>query len=237
MLMCVCVCTCMIVSTLSLSPSLSLPPSLSLSLSLCVCVCVLVTRFPRPLSLASSCCVLQEFRVLPNEEQNDVIQAVWSPNVVLVNRRQNIYQLKDPKIPLFNKAATFDGKPHLSRPVYCTPKLHKMVESCCEEVVAHFHGADTRSVLSRMVLHLKVDQKSKYLLPCLTRSKFAAILHLLPVACRRSCAGCAGCCRCHNSTGMRADHGVTLDCYDKFGRVQRRRSQRQNGIVIWEVHV
>eukprot|EP00667_Euglena_gracilis_P005471 EG_transcript_5506 len=112
------------------------------------------------------CCALQEFKVL-DSPHNDIVQAIWSPCVSLVNRRQNKYALKDPKVSLFAKAATFEGPPHLSHSVYCTPKLVKMVRACCEEVAAHFEGIDSRNTLSRMVLHLKIDCKSRmWLLNC-----------------------------------------------------------------------
>eukprot|EP00906_Rhabdomonas_costata_P016542 RCo023729 len=109
-------------------------------------------------------CVLQQFVVPQNEDFNDVVQAIWSPGVVMVNRRQTLASLKDPKVSLSRRAVTFEGPPHLSRTVFCTTRLIATVRACSEEVVSHFHDTDSKNVITRMVLHFKVDQRCRLVL-------------------------------------------------------------------------
>eukprot|EP01012_Entosiphon_sulcatum_P056374 TRINITY_DN80024_c0_g1_i1.p1 TRINITY_DN80024_c0_g1~~TRINITY_DN80024_c0_g1_i1.p1 ORF type:complete len:669 (-),score=91.91 TRINITY_DN80024_c0_g1_i1:17-2023(-) len=113
------------------------------------------------------CCILQQFIPPQNESKNDTLQAIWSPKVMMLNRRQNIHNLNDPKLPLYSKAVTLEGPSHFSHIVHCTPRLKADVKTLCEEVVNHFHDTDTKHTISRIVLHFKVDVKRRlWLLYC-----------------------------------------------------------------------
>ena len=43
---------------------------------------------------------------------NEVIRVIWTPGLVLMERRQNQHSVTDRSINLYERAATYDGKPH-----------------------------------------------------------------------------------------------------------------------------
>eukprot|EP01027_Heterolobosea_sp_BB2_P005147 GEZU01007901.1.p1 GENE.GEZU01007901.1~~GEZU01007901.1.p1 ORF type:complete len:139 (+),score=31.97 GEZU01007901.1:40-456(+) len=57
--------------------------------------------------------ILQKF-VTPKGSFNSVIQAIWSPHVTLVERRNNIHKLNDKKWTMYERAVTYEGPAHYS---------------------------------------------------------------------------------------------------------------------------
>ena len=122
-------------------------------------------------------------------EHNQVIRAVWTPNLCLMERRLNnrappplpatlaprrprasIGQLPDAswvadrvtdrKIGMYERAVTYEGATHYSDSLALNGTvLPAAIQTVCASMVDHFCEADLR--ISRMVLHLKMDANDK----------------------------------------------------------------------------
>jgi len=100
--------------------------------------------------------ILQRF-VTPKGPQNEVMRVVWTPGVVLMERRQNRHSITDRMINLYDRAATYDGKPHDSQTfeIRAQPTidaLNQMIDSIRQHV---YHV--TRQEIIRMVAFFKED--------------------------------------------------------------------------------
>lgn len=102
--------------------------------------------------------ILQKF-ILPKGSHNSVIQAIWSPHVTLVERRNNIHKLSDKKWTMYDRAVTYEGPAHYSNEVFCAPQLVTQIKEICASIVKHFSDTEHRNI-TRMVLYFKVDSKS-----------------------------------------------------------------------------
>lgn len=119
--------------------------------------------------------ILQRFlRPTGGGTHNSTIQAIWTPNLCLVERRRTNKSLYDERFGLYERSVTFEG-PNVhstSKRVRGTILLSK-IESMCNEMVSHVsevtgeghdkhHNGDrelqkTARALSRMVVYFKID--------------------------------------------------------------------------------
>eukprot|EP00759_Apiculatamorpha_spiralis_P030822 PhF_6_TR32403/c0_g1_i1/m.48074 len=105
--------------------------------------------------------VLQKFMKPYNGQHVDTLQAVWSPQVVFVNRRQNVNSFKDTTLSGLHRCATFEGPQHLSRQVCVSNQLEKRVKDVCNDLTKHFHATDPKYSITRMVLYFVLSENSR----------------------------------------------------------------------------
>ena len=101
---------------------------------------------------------LQKF-VRPKGLFNSMIQACWSPQLCLLERRVNLSPLLSGRAPLQERTATYEGSEHLSRiaPVRGT-LLADQVQQLCADMVAHIQATSPQKQrVSRMLVNFKTD--------------------------------------------------------------------------------
>jgi len=101
---------------------------------------------------------LQKF-IRPKGLCNTMIQAAWSPQMCLLERRVNLCPLLSGRAPLQERTATYEGSEHLSRitPVRGT-LLADRVQQLCTEMVDHIASASTlKQKIKRMLINFKTD--------------------------------------------------------------------------------
>jgi len=104
--------------------------------------------------------ILQRY-VAPKGEKNEVIRVVWTPGVVLMERRQNRHNHTDRLVNLYDRFATYDGKPHncRSHEVRAQPTIDTLNDMC--EVIRRHVQLVTRQEIIRMVAFFKVDSSDR----------------------------------------------------------------------------
>lgn len=101
---------------------------------------------------------LQKF-VRPKGLFNSMIQAAWSPQMCLLERRVNLVPLLSGRAPLQERTATYEGSEHLSRitPVRGT-LLADRVQQLCSDMVQHITATShAHQRISRMLVNFKTD--------------------------------------------------------------------------------
>ena len=104
--------------------------------------------------MADACIVI----VLPA-----MTRVIWSPKVCMLERRCNRLKLHDMRLPLYQRAVTYDGEEHNSVTVPVRgSRLPAEVQRICESVVGHVAEVSFQKFkISRMVLNLKIDPTGK----------------------------------------------------------------------------
>ena len=118
--------------------------------------------------------ILQRYVFSLGVNKNDMMQVVWSPVVTQVSRRQCVNDLFDERLSPDERCGTFEGPTHQSCDIQCTERLQQCVRNLCRVIVDHFHATDTKHVLSRIVMYLKIAHNSKLIL------LFASSARVLP---------------------------------------------------------
>jgi len=88
-----------------------------------------------------------------------MIQAAWSPQMCLLERRVNVCPLLSGRAPLQERTATYEGSEHLSRitPVRGT-LLADRIQHVCMELVSHIAATSyLHQKITRMLLNFKTD--------------------------------------------------------------------------------
>jgi len=101
---------------------------------------------------------LQKF-IQPKGLYNTMIQAAWSPQMCLLERRVNVHHLRSSRVPLLQRTATYDGDEHLSQitPVRGT-LLADRIQQLCLAMVSHIKTTSPhRQTVSRLLLNFKCD--------------------------------------------------------------------------------
>eukprot|EP00747_Dinoflagellata_sp_TGD_P211710 gnl/TRDRNA2_/TRDRNA2_84911_c0_seq1.p1 gnl/TRDRNA2_/TRDRNA2_84911_c0~~gnl/TRDRNA2_/TRDRNA2_84911_c0_seq1.p1 ORF type:complete len:828 (+),score=147.93 gnl/TRDRNA2_/TRDRNA2_84911_c0_seq1:79-2562(+) len=106
--------------------------------------------------------ILQRF-VEPKGDHNNMVRALWSPKVCLLERRVNRVRLSDTRYDVYERAVTFEGPDFHSEimPVRgpgLATKVHEIADSIVQHVAAVTN--DTTKV-SRMALNFKVDENDR----------------------------------------------------------------------------
>jgi len=97
---------------------------------------------------------------MPRGEHNEMIQAIWSPRMCLVNKRVNRHKLNDRHINRTEKAITFEGPTHFTEEKLSAPLATAKVKEVCKSFTEHFKSVEHHYCISRMVLYFKEDRKS-----------------------------------------------------------------------------
>lgn len=105
---------------------------------------------------------LQRF-IEPKGTKNEIVRAIWSPKVCLLERAENIHNLHDHRYGLYERCITYDGPEY-----YCTsaplrgPVLAGQLQKICESVIAHISEVTYgQHQISRLVVNFKVDSRDK----------------------------------------------------------------------------
>ncbi|GIL56422.1 hypothetical protein Vafri_11795, partial [Volvox africanus] len=138
--------------------------------------------------------VLQRF-VQPRGQHHFSIRATWSPNACVVERRTSKAKLNDPRLPLVERLAAWDGPTWLSDHTLINGTvLHGSVCRLCDNVASHLAEVSGGAVrVLRMVLFFCVDEANRiWLTHCatlkterlrehimVTTGRFGAAPHLL----------------------------------------------------------
>lgn len=106
--------------------------------------------------------ILQRF-IEPKGIKNEVIRAIWSPKVCLLERAENIHNLHDPRYGLYEKCVTFEGPEYYSASAPLRgPVLAGQIQKVCESVVSHIAEVTfSQKVVTRIVINFKVDSRDK----------------------------------------------------------------------------
>ncbi|GLC76980.1 hypothetical protein PLESTF_001863200 [Pleodorina starrii] len=106
--------------------------------------------------------VLQKF-VQPRGQHHFSIRATWSPNACVVERRTSKAKLNDPRVPLAERLAGWDGPNWLSDHTLITGTvLHGSICRLCDNVAAHLADVSGGAVrVLRMVLFFCVDEANR----------------------------------------------------------------------------
>ena len=106
--------------------------------------------------------VLQRF-IEPKTTHNEVIRAIWSPKLCLLERAENKHALHDNRYGLYERTVVYEGPEYYytSEPLR-GPVLSGQIQKQCEAIVAHI-GEVTfgQKQISRVVLNFKVDSRDK----------------------------------------------------------------------------
>ncbi|KRX00119.1 hypothetical protein PPERSA_07226 [Pseudocohnilembus persalinus] len=130
--------------------------------------------------------ILQKF-IEPKGHKNQIIKATWSPQFCLLSRKTNLNDLRNAKIPLNNRVATFEGSEYLTESDSITsPILSSDIEQLCINIVKHIQDVSGGNILiSRMVLFFKLDDKNRIWLQYCTnikvREKYVTYDHEEPI--------------------------------------------------------
>ena len=106
--------------------------------------------------------ILQRF-VEPKGGRNNMLRALWSPKVCLLERRVNRLQMGDTRYDMYERAVTFEGAEFYSdlapvRGAGLVTKVHEIADS----VVQHVAGVtNDRIMISRLALNFKVDDRDR----------------------------------------------------------------------------
>ena len=106
--------------------------------------------------------ILQRF-IEPNGTKNDIIRAIWSPKICLLQRTENIYHLHDQRYGLYERCVTDEGPEHFSTSTSLRgAALTNQIQNVCETIVTHISEVTYgRTQVSRLVINLKVDSRDK----------------------------------------------------------------------------
>ena len=106
--------------------------------------------------------VLQRF-IEPKTTRNEIIRAIWSPKVCLLERAENIHQLHDNRYGLYERCVIYEGPEYYytSAPLR-GPVLSGQIQKLCESIVDHISEVTFgQKKVSRIVLSFKVDSRDK----------------------------------------------------------------------------
>ena len=106
--------------------------------------------------------ILQKF-IEPKTTRNEVIRAIWSPKVILLERSLNVHQLHDHRYGLYERCVTYEGPEFYSTSAPLRgPVLAGQIQKTCESVVNHISEVTyAQCQISRLVLNFKVDSRDK----------------------------------------------------------------------------
>mmetsp|Transcript_66731 Transcript_66731/g.120097 ORF Transcript_66731/g.120097 Transcript_66731/m.120097 type:complete len:807 (-) Transcript_66731:97-2517(-) len=106
--------------------------------------------------------ILQKF-LEPLGGSNNMLRAMWSPKVCMLERRVNRLRVADTRYDMYERAVTFEGPDFHSEVVPVrgaapVAKVHEIAESIVQHVAA---VTNDRMKISRLALNFKVDHKDR----------------------------------------------------------------------------
>mmetsp|Transcript_29919 Transcript_29919/g.54485 ORF Transcript_29919/g.54485 Transcript_29919/m.54485 type:complete len:790 (-) Transcript_29919:54-2423(-) len=106
--------------------------------------------------------ILQRF-IEPREDSNNMLRAIWSPKVCMVERRVNRLRVSDTKYDMYERAVTFEGPTYYSeiKPLRGATLATK-AQDVADMIVQHVAAvSDDRMKIARLALNFKVDARER----------------------------------------------------------------------------
>lgn len=118
-------------------------------------------------------CMIQQF-IQPKHNQNSMLKVSWTPQFCMMTKKTNIHLLDNPKLPIMNRIATFEGPEHFSNTEsVASPIVASELETLCNRIVSHVSTVTSGSIqICRMVLYFKMDEENRLWLMYCTSLKF-----------------------------------------------------------------
>ena len=106
--------------------------------------------------------ILQRF-IEPKGTKNEMIRAIWSPKICLLERAENIHHLHDHRYGLYERCVTLEGPEYYVKASPLRgPVLAGQIQKMCETIVTHISEVTfAQKEVTRMVLNFKVDSRDK----------------------------------------------------------------------------
>lgn len=106
--------------------------------------------------------ILQRF-VEPKTTKNEIIRAIWSPKVCLLERIENKHQLHDHRYGLYERCVLYEGPEYYTTSAPLRgPVLSGQIQKICESVVSHISEVTYgQKLVSRIVMNFKLDSRDK----------------------------------------------------------------------------
>lgn len=106
--------------------------------------------------------ILQRF-MEPKSDCNNMLRAMWSPKVCVLERRINRLKISDKRYDMYERAVTFEGPDfHSEMTPVRGPALVSKVHEIAESIVQHVAAVTgDRIQVSRLALNFKVDHKDR----------------------------------------------------------------------------
>lgn len=106
--------------------------------------------------------ILQRF-LEPKGDYNNMLRAMWSPKVCILERRINRLRASDTRYDIYERAVTFEGPDfHSEMTPVRGPALASKVHEIAESIVQHVAAVTgDRIQVSRLTLNFKVDSKDR----------------------------------------------------------------------------
>jgi hypothetical protein len=126
--------------------------------------------------------ILQRF-LDPKTTHNEVIRAIWSPKLCLLERAENIHQLHDQRYGLYEKCVVYEGPDYYYRSSPLRgPVLSGQIQKLCEAITSHINEVTYgQKQISRIVLTFKVDSRDKLWLLYSTSIRCLDMLEFQPL--------------------------------------------------------
>lgn len=112
--------------------------------------------------------ILQKF-IDPYGHKNFIIEALWTPKMILFSKKVNVNNLYYDKLELIEKAATFDGNDIYSEVIQIKgPEISASLKESLTQIVKHIATVSFDYItIKRMVCYLKIDSEQRvWLLWC-----------------------------------------------------------------------
>eukprot|EP00760_Papus_ankaliazontas_P035570 PhM_4_TR7907/c0_g1_i1/m.68572 len=106
------------------------------------------------------CGLLQRF-IQPKGTKNQVFQAVWSPQFLVVQKRANRKKISDRLCGNDAKGITYEGHSHHAEDFSCSGEVKRRIHDACQSFVDFFASVDHHYVVTRMVLYFKEDERER----------------------------------------------------------------------------
>ena len=106
--------------------------------------------------------ILQRF-VEPKTTKNEIIRAIWSPKVCLLERIENKHQLHDHRYGIYERCVLYEGPEYYTTSAPLRgPVLSGQIQKICESVVSHISEVTYgQKLVSRIVMNFKLDSRDK----------------------------------------------------------------------------
>eukprot|EP00906_Rhabdomonas_costata_P005387 RCo008075 len=101
--------------------------------------------------------LLQKF-IPGTGRRSEMIQVSWTPYVTLMEKRQNIHDLSDTRLSLYDRCVTYEGPATLSIMTHMSPKTVEDLSKICQAIVMHTQSVEHKLV-QRMQLYFKLDSE------------------------------------------------------------------------------
>lgn len=125
--------------------------------------------------------ILQRF-IEPKSTHNEIIRAIWSPKLCLLERAENKHELHDHRFGLYERCVVYEGPDYYytSEPLR-GPVLSGQIQKLLEAVVSHVAEVTFgQKQLTRIVLNFKVDSRDKIWMLYSTSIRSMDMLEYIP---------------------------------------------------------